>query len=231
MTAIDDVADQLAERADALPQSLAYRRIFIDTYRRTTLAVGKAARRRALRGRQLGSASGTSRSPSCTCTHMTLIAMALRCLPSLASRVQRAGRPAAAATRIARHQRARQLRPAAGSAWAVISDVEFTDDVLLDRRRRDHERIDAVLAGRVSAEDDASSAAGKTLLDRLLTPLNRQGSKRFLRRRGRRSGTTPRELQRARLEWCGRLSRSIGRTRRCSAPHASPTCLPPGRCC
>ena len=36
----------------------------------------------------------------------------------------------------------------------VISDADFADPVLLDRRRRDHERIDGVLSGRVAAEDD-----------------------------------------------------------------------------
>lgn len=65
---------------------------------------------------------------------------------------------------------------------AVISDDDFGDPVVMERRRRDHERIDAVLAGRVSAEDGELSAAGaKTLLDQVLTPLNRLSSKRFLR--------------------------------------------------
>ena len=41
---------------------------------------------------------------------------------------------------------------------AVISPDDFADPVLLGRRRRDHERIDAVLAGRVAAEDDQLSA-------------------------------------------------------------------------
>jgi uncharacterized protein DUF5995 len=64
---------------------------------------------------------------------------------------------------------------------AVISSAEFGDPALLDRRRRDHERIDEVLAARVGAEDDELSTFGKSLLDRVLTPLNRLGSKRFLR--------------------------------------------------
>jgi len=64
---------------------------------------------------------------------------------------------------------------------AVISSAEFGDAALLDRRRRDHERIDEVLASRVGAEDVELSTSGKSLLDRVLTPLNRLGSKRFLR--------------------------------------------------
>ena len=41
MTAIDDVAQRRAERADALTLRLARRRILIDSYRRTTRADGK----------------------------------------------------------------------------------------------------------------------------------------------------------------------------------------------
>src|SRR5690349_3328326 len=64
----------------------------------------------------------------------------------------------------------------------VISDADFADPVLLERRRRDHERIDRVLAGRVAAEDDELSAqSAKRTVDRLLTPLNRRASTRFLR--------------------------------------------------
>jgi hypothetical protein len=111
---------------------------------------------------------------------------------------------------------------------AVISVGEFGDAALLDRRRRDHERIDGVLASRVGAEDDELSTFGKSLLDRLLTPLNRIGSKRFCARAARRYGTTPPSCtQRA----------SPARTRtvpgwpswKYSARPASPTCSRPGR--
>src|SRR3954447_17682177 len=63
---------------------------------------------------------------------------------------------------------------------SVISPADFDDASLIDRRRRDHERIDDVLASRVKDEDDLLGDH-KTLLDRVLTPLNRMGSKRFLR--------------------------------------------------
>jgi Family of unknown function (DUF5995) len=43
---------------------------------------------------------------------------------------------------------------------AVISDDDFSDRLLMDRRRRDSERIDKVLASRVAAEDDELTAAG-----------------------------------------------------------------------
>ena len=42
----------------------------------------------------------------------------------------------------------------------VISDDDFADRLLMDRRRRDHQRIDKILASRVAAEDDALTATG-----------------------------------------------------------------------
>jgi len=82
----------------------------------------------------------------------------------------------------------------------VISDADFTDPVLLDRRRRDHERIDGVLAARVAAEDDELSAqSAKSVLDRVLTPLNRAASTRFLREARTKVWHNTMELQRARV--------------------------------
>lgn len=65
---------------------------------------------------------------------------------------------------------------------AVVTDQEFRDPTLLARRRRDHERIDTILAGRVAAEDtEISARSARTLLDRALRPLNRWASRRFLK--------------------------------------------------
>jgi hypothetical protein len=66
---------------------------------------------------------------------------------------------------------------------AVISDQEFDDAVLLARREADHRAIDDVLAARVAAEDDELSrlSGPAPLLDRLLRPLSRLGTQRFLR--------------------------------------------------
>jgi hypothetical protein len=85
---------------------------------------------------------------------------------------------------------------------AVITDDDFADDRLMARRRRDHERIDGVLASRVAAEDDEliASGAARSVLDRLLTPLNRLGSKRFLREARLKVWHNTTELQRARTE-------------------------------
>jgi len=83
---------------------------------------------------------------------------------------------------------------------AVISDDDFVDPFLMDRRRRDHERIDGVLAERVGAEDDELAASGaKSLLDAVLTPLNRLSSQRFLRESRQKVWHNTVELQKARV--------------------------------
>jgi hypothetical protein len=68
----------------------------------------------------------------------------------------------------------------------------------LSRRRTHHEGIDDVLASRIQGED-AELGDPKTLLDRLLTPLNRLGSKRFLRESRQRVWHNVMELHAARL--------------------------------
>jgi hypothetical protein len=82
---------------------------------------------------------------------------------------------------------------------AVISDADFADPLLMASRRLDHERIDAVLAGRVAAEDDELSAHGRSLTDRVLQPLNRLASKRFLRESRTKVWHNTGELQVARV--------------------------------
>jgi Family of unknown function (DUF5995) len=71
----------------------------------------------------------------------------------------------------------------AQSLLAVISEAEFDDPELLARRHADHEHIDQILVARVGAEDTElealSDPRGRT--DRLLQPLNRLATKRFLR--------------------------------------------------
>jgi hypothetical protein len=66
---------------------------------------------------------------------------------------------------------------------AVITDEQFDDPALLARREADHQAIDTVLASRVAAEDnELTEISGPgTLLDRLLRPLNRLATQRFLR--------------------------------------------------
>ena len=102
---------------------------------------------------------------------------------------------------------------------AVITDDDFADPSLMDRRRRDHERIDGVLAGRVAAEDaELAARSARSLLDRALQPLNRIASKRFLREARLKVWHNTTELQAARLAgpaaYDARLARAGGAQRR-----------------
>jgi hypothetical protein len=69
------------------------------------------------------------------------------------------------------------------SLVAMIPPADFGDPIQLASRRRDHERVDDVLAARVAEEDVALERAGgrRTPLDRLLTPANRRASRILLR--------------------------------------------------
>lgn len=62
---------------------------------------------------------------------------------------------------------------------AVITDEEFDQPEVRAKRQQDHVHIDAVLSSRVAAED--VELEGRTLTDRVLAPLNRLSTRRFLR--------------------------------------------------
>jgi hypothetical protein len=83
----------------------------------------------------------------------------------------------------------------------VIPAAEFTDPEALARRRRDHERIDEVLASRVATEDVELQRAGdpRTWVDRLLTPVNHLATRTFLRESRRKVWANTTVLHRARL--------------------------------
>ena len=85
---------------------------------------------------------------------------------------------------------------------AVITDEEFGDAALLAGRRSDHQAIDGVLASRVAAEDDELAAVSRpgTLLERLLQPLNRVATQRFLREAREKVWANAVILSRARRE-------------------------------
>ncbi len=87
------------------------------------------------------------------------------------------------------------------SLIAMIPAEDFADAECLGLRHRDHERIDGILASRVSAEDVALAHAGgrRTPLDRVLTPLNHRASRLFLRESRRKVWANTEALQRARL--------------------------------
>jgi hypothetical protein len=64
---------------------------------------------------------------------------------------------------------------------AVISPADFDDPRTVGRREADHRHLDDVLQARVGAEDAELGAVSRvTVVDRLLGPVNRAGTRRFL---------------------------------------------------
>jgi len=96
---------------------------------------------------------------------------------------------------------------------AVITDEEFDDPELIARRSADHEHIDGILAARVAVEDrELAKVEGpgeRTLLDRMLQPFNRQGTKRFLKEARRKVWANARQLSLARQAGPEALSRRL----------------------
>ncbi len=188
----------MQDRLDALPPERRQRRIFLDTYRRTTLAVGQAVNDARFEDPQWVRAWDVAFAELYLDAHDADLA---------ARRVPRPWRlafDAAPELPPLRHVllgiNAHINYDLPQALLAVIDDDEFADAVLMARRRRDHECIDAVLAARVSAEDDElARGGGKTLRDQVLTPLDRLSSRRFLREARRKVWHNTIELQHARL--------------------------------
>lgn len=190
------VVERMAQRLDSLPAEKAHRRPFLETYLRTTQAVGAAI--------------GDARFEDPVWVERWDVVFADLYLD--AHDADLAGARVPRPWRLAFDARA-ELPPLRHvllginahvnfdlpqALLAVISDDDFRDDVLIDCRRRDHERIDGVLASRVSAEDQQLGGP-RTLLDRALTPVNRLGSRRFLKEAREKVWHNASELQQARL--------------------------------
>jgi hypothetical protein len=198
-----EVVAQMQERLDTLPPRLRHQRVFLSTYQRTTIAVGTAL------------AAGRFEDPAWV--ERWDVAFAQLYVEAIDSEL--AGLPPPRPWRLAfaadtglpplRHVllgiNAHVNYDLPQALLAVISDDDFTDDRVVASRRRDHERIDEVLSSRVAAEDDELGGA-RSLLDRALTPLNRLGSKRFLREARRKVWHNTVELQAARMQGHGSYS-------------------------
>jgi hypothetical protein len=193
------VSAAMRRRLDGLPRTSASRREFLQTYQRTTDAVGAAVR------------DGTFDDPEWVqrwdAAFAGLYLAALDADLSGSGGVPRPWRlafDAPAALPPLRHVllgiNAHVNYDLPQALLMVIPDAEFADPVLLDRRRRDHERIDDVLSRRVRAEDgELARRSARTLLDRVLTPLNRWASRRWLREARQKVWHNAVELQRARI--------------------------------
>jgi hypothetical protein len=185
-------------RSHTLPPALESRREFLDTYRRTTVAVAAAV------------AAGSFEDPAWVEEWDVAFAdLYLRALDADLTGTGGVPRPwrlafdAPAALPPLRHVllgiNAHINYDLPQALLAVISDADFADPLVLARRRRDHERIDAVLSSRVAAEDDElAKRSSRTLLDRALMPLNRWSSARFLREARQKVWHNATELQHAR---------------------------------
>jgi uncharacterized protein DUF5995 len=193
------VVEAMQSRADGLTPAQEPRREFLATYQRTTAAVGEAIGR-----------GDFEDGPWVEAWDVAFAELYLAALDADLAGGTRVPRPwrlafdAPADLPALRHVllgiNAHINYDLPQALLAVISDEEFADPDVLDRRRRDHERIDGVLSVRVAAEEDELAArTARSLLDRALQPLNRRASKRFLREARQKVWHNTRELQEARL--------------------------------
>jgi hypothetical protein len=178
---IEAVVAAMGQRLDRLPARISHQRVFLSTYQRTTQAVGEAI--------TAASFEDPDWVERWDVIFAELYLAALDTELDGAASIPRPWRLAFAASpdlpplrHVLLGINAHVNYDLPQALLAVISNDDFTDPVLMQRRRRDHERIDHVLSSRVAAEDDELTAAGGvTILGRLLRPLNRLGSRRFLR--------------------------------------------------
>jgi hypothetical protein len=93
---------------------------------------------------------------------------------------------------------------------AAITDDEFGDAALVARRGIDHERIDAILASRVDAEDvelqRVEQPGDRTRLDRMLKPFNQAATKRFMKESRRKVWRNALALSEARRDGSAALT-------------------------
>jgi hypothetical protein len=193
------VVARMQQRLDDLPDRAAHRAAFLGTYLRTTEAVGAAVDTASFEDPEWVERWDAVFAELYLDAHDADIAGRTAQVP----RPWRLAFAAAAGLPALRHVllgiNAHVNYDLPQAMLAVISPDDFGDAQLIARRQRDHERIDNVLAGRVGAEDDVLSA-GQSLLDRVLGPLNRLASKRFLREARQKVWHNVGELHTARLD-------------------------------
>ena len=180
-TPIESVLAQMQQRLDQLPDRLQHQRVFLATYRRMTAAVGEAIQ------------NGSFEDPAWVERwDVSFVDFYLDALDR-----QVAGQVGVPAPWRRAFGAAPDLPPLRHvllginahinfdmpqALLRIISDAQFDDPELMAMRRRDHQRVDAVLTSRVSSEsNELAGPGGLRPLDRIMLPLNRRGSQRFLR--------------------------------------------------
>jgi Family of unknown function (DUF5995) len=194
---IGQVVEELQQRIDALPPDQLHRRTFITTYQRTTQAVGDAV------DAPFFEDPDWVVSWDVAFANLFLVAHDADQMGGHVPRPWRLAFQADPALPTIVHlllgMNAHINYDLPQATLSVITDHDFEDPVLMDRRRRDHERIDRILARRVTAEDHTIGGS-RSLLDHILTPANRLSSRRFLREARHKVWLNLAELQWARLE-------------------------------
>ncbi|HET7071669.1 MAG TPA: DUF5995 family protein [Nocardioides sp.] len=195
--AVESVACTMQERLHGLSPEQAHLGAFLGTYRRTTLAVGKAVDAGGFED------PGWVERWDVAFAGLYVEALDAHLSGGQPSRPWRLAFDADPRLPALRHVllgiNAHVNYDLPQALLAVISDDDFTDASLMASRRRDHERIDGVLSSRVAAEDAELGRQGRTLTDRVLQPLNRLASRRFLREARIKVWHNTGELQAARL--------------------------------
>jgi hypothetical protein len=217
MAGADGTIEELIARMDGLlapmEQAEDPRRFFLATYRRTTVVVHEA-----LLAGQFVDAAWVER------WDLVFAGLYLDALDQVNRGEQPPGPWAAAFTGVAdtylpplRHvllgMNAHINYDLPQALLATITDVEFDDATLVARREIDHERIDAILASRVDAEDRElqrlERPGDRTLLDRMMKPLNQAGTKRFMKESRRKVWRNALALNVARREGPAQLTARI----------------------
>ena len=194
---IDEVVEQLQRRIDALESDQVHRRAFLTTYQRTTQAVGKAVDDAYFEEPEWVVRWDVAFADLFLVAHDDDQAGRLPPRPWRLAFQADPKLPLIVHLLLGMNAHINYDLPQA--TLEVITDQDFQDPVLIQRRRRDHERIDAILARRVAAEDHAIGGS-RSILNRLLTPVNRLSSRRFLREARQKVWLNVAELQQARLE-------------------------------
>jgi Family of unknown function (DUF5995) len=194
---IGDVVAELQQRIDALPEDRIHRRTFIKTYQRTTEAVGDAVDAAFFEDPEWVVRWDIAFADLFIVAHDADQAGGWVPRPWRLAFQADSSLPTLIQLLLGMNAHINYDLPQA--TLAVISDQDFQDRVLLNCRRRDHERIDKILAKRVTAENHAIGGA-RSVLDRILTPANRLSSRRFLQEARQKVWLNVGELQQARLQ-------------------------------
>jgi len=194
------VVARMQRRLDAMPPGREHRRQFLETYQRTTIAVGKALADAGFEDPEWVEAWDVRFADLFLDAHDADIDGRTADV----SRPWRLAFTAPPALPPIRHlllgMNAHINYDLPQALLAVISDDQFGDPVLIDRRRRDHERIDSILVSRVAAEDnEVKKGTAQALLDRLVTPLNHASTRHFLPEARRKVWHNTVELHQARV--------------------------------